>query len=111
MLLLNVLGKFNCRFDVTLLRRFISAGRQQKKPVSTLRVIDAIPRSEVNLQLGDTVGQIAMYARIAMNQPVNADLYAGSAGPIPQRVDPLEAGFCLFHTHTETVAYGLRLSI
>ena len=51
-----------------------------------------------------------MNARIAVNQPVHTNLDAGSAGTVFKRIDPVEIGFGLIHTHTNIVAYGLRLS-
>ncbi len=45
-----------------------------------------------------------------MNQSVYANLDAGSAGTVFERIDPVEVGFGLIHTHAESVAYGLRLS-
>jgi hypothetical protein len=107
-LLLKVLGDINGPFDVTLLRRLVSTGKQQNKPVSALRVIDAVSRPEVNLQLGYTISQVAMKARIAVNQPVNANLDAGSASTVFKCIDPVEIGFCLIHTRETIVACRLR---
>ena len=51
-----------------------------------------------------------MNARIAVNQPVNANLNAGSASTVFERIDPVELGFCLIYTHAMSVAHGLLMS-
>ena len=45
-----------------------------------------------------------------MNQPVNANLDAGSACTVFERIDPVKVGFGLFYAHGISVAYKLRLS-
>lgn len=64
-----------------------------------MRVVDTVPGSEVDLQLGHTIGQIPVSAGITVNQPVNTNLNPGSSCPILECIDPFAIGFRLFDTY------------
>ena len=51
-----------------------------------------------------------MLARVAMYQPINADLNTGSSLTVLQGVDPLAICLCLFNTHIASVSYALHVS-
>ncbi len=83
-MLSQVSSKGNGGLDVLLLRGFVAASEQDDEFASPLRVVDAVPGSEVDLQFSDATGEVAMLPRVSMSQAVDADLNARSARPVLQ---------------------------
>jgi len=98
-----VLLIFGCQFDrasdVLALRGFVAAGQQEQQPVTAWRVVDAVAGADIALQLGDSVGEAAVTARVAMNQSLDAHLDAGSSDAVGEAADPVSIGRGLLDTH------------
>jgi hypothetical protein len=69
---------------VFVLRGFVAAHQEKQQPVASLRAVDAAARSHVNLEFRHAVLQVAMTARIAVHETINADLNARAAGTVFQ---------------------------
>jgi hypothetical protein len=74
------------------------------------RLVDAVSRAEIDLQLRYPVSQIFVLTGIAINQAIDANQDSCSARAILQLVDPVAILICLFNAHAGSVAYGLRMS-
>ena len=74
------------------------------------RVIDAVPRPDINLEFRDAAGKVSMLTRVAVKQAINSNLNPGTSSQILQRVDSVTELTCSFDAHKPIVAYGLRPS-
>ena len=64
-----------------------------------LRVINAIAWTEVDLEFGNTVRQIAVAAGIAMYKAINTNLNARPTCAVFQCADPISIDLSLLDTH------------
>jgi hypothetical protein len=76
-----------------------AACKKQQKTVAALAVVDAVARADVDLQFRYATRQMAMRARIAMNEPVYAHQDSRTTDHILQVTDPLPVLVCLLDAH------------
>jgi hypothetical protein len=69
--------------DVLDLAGLVSADEQQEKLLATLRVVDAVAGAEIDSQFGDSAWQVAMIARVSVNQPIHPNEDTSAPGLIP----------------------------
>src|SRR3990172_11912250 len=93
-MLLQVLGQRNGRFDIFLLRRFVTSGQQNNDHSTAIGVVDPVPRAEIDLEFANAVGQRSMLAWIAIYQAIHTDLDSRASSPILERVDPVSIDLC-----------------
>ena len=94
--------------DVFLLRRLVSAGEEQQKACSSLRVVDAVSWAEVDLQLRHAISKVSVVAWVTVDQAINTNQDPCSSCSILQGVEPLSIDIGLFDAHVASVAPGLR---
>ena len=87
--------------DVLLLCGLVAADEKKQEPCSSLRVVDPLTGSDIDLEFGDTIGEVSVLAGIAIDQSINADQDSGSARAIPEGVDPIAILISLLDTHAE----------
>ena len=109
-LLLQIPGECNSCLDVLWLCRLVAAGEQDDELSTFFGEVDAVPRTEVDLQLGYALSEIAMFPGIAVNEPINAHLNASATCAVFESVDPVSIDLGHLHTHVRSVAYEIRLS-
>ncbi len=83
----DVLGELDRSLDVAALRGLVAACEQDDQLAVPLREVHAVARTDVDLQFGHALTQGAMRARVAMHEPIDADLDAGTGHVVPQAVD------------------------
>jgi hypothetical protein len=97
-------SKLDCLADVGPLSRLVAAHQQDHEPVFSLRIVDAVARAVVDLQLGDAVGELAVLAGIPVGQALDASLNAGAALQIVEVVEPAFEVRCRFDLHERSVS-------
>ncbi len=70
-----------------LLSGFVAARQKHNEFTATLGIVDAIPRTEVNLQLGYAAGQFAMLSWVAMDKSIDAHLDTCATSAVFKGVD------------------------
>lgn len=71
-----------------MLTGFVSTHKKDDEFAIPFGVVNPVPRPCINLQLGDSLRQMAMLAGIAMGKPVDSYLNAGSRGAVFEAIDP-----------------------
>src|SRR5262249_52741790 len=94
--------------DVLLLGRLVATGEKQQESRSSLRVVDSIPRTDIDLQLRNAIGQVSVLPRVTVYQTVNPDQDSGSSRAILQPVNPIAILISLLDPHAARVAQKLR---
>jgi hypothetical protein len=109
-ILLEVSCKRNCGFDVLCLTGLVSAGQEDDELTVPLCVIDPVPRTYVDLELGDTVSEIAMLSGIAMHKTINAHLDTSATCAIPEPIEPISIDLSDLNAHGELYSIGYEPS-
>lgn len=108
MLFLESTRQYDSALDVLGLGGLVASNQEKQEAIATLRVINAVSRTEVDLQLRYAFRQVAVSAGIPVNQPVNANLNLGAANPVLQGVDPVALDLGLLNAHRSIVAARLQ---
>jgi hypothetical protein len=77
----------HCLRNVLVLTRLATADQQQEQTPPALRVVNAVPTTDVDLQPGDTVRQFAMVAGLAVDQAIDAHQAASAACQVQEDVN------------------------
>ena len=72
--------------------------------------MNTVSRTDVNFQLRQPIGQIAMLTRIAVYQAINANQNPRSSDTIFKSVDPVSILVCRLDARLLIKACGLRLN-
>jgi hypothetical protein len=99
--LLEVSGKRNRCLDVLLLTGFVSTREKDDEFAISFGVVNPVAWPYVDLQLRDSMRQIAMLTRIAVSKPVDSHLYACSGGAVFEPIDPISVDLSDLNAHAE----------
>src|SRR5439155_10838066 len=109
-ILLQVPRERDGRLDVLLLRGLVATREKDDKLTTSLCVVHAVARTEVDLQLGHAISQVAMLPRVAVNQSIDPHLDASASGSIFEGVDPITVDLGHLHAHARSVSHRIRQS-
>lgn len=84
--------------DVAILGPLVTACEQNDEFAISLGVVDAVARSDINLQFGYAFSEGAMRAGIPVGQAVDSNLDSSTRLVVTQTVDPIP----ICHGHSDT---------
>src|SRR5712664_1183572 len=88
-LLLEIFGQQDSGLNVLLLGRLVAASQQYDQLLAALRVVHAIPRSEVDFQFTNAGCKNPVLPWITVDQSIHTHLDARATGAVLQRVNPV----------------------
>lgn len=94
--------------DVFGLGGLVTAGHQQKPSVSAYRVVHPVTGTHIDLELRHAFRQIAVIARVSVDQAINPHQHPCPPGLVLQTVKPVAVLIGLFDSHRLSVARRLH---
>jgi hypothetical protein len=70
--------QFHCLGNVLGLARFRTSGKQQQEFIASDAVVHPVARPHINLQFRHSLGEIAVIARVAVNEAVDLRTFMAS---------------------------------
>lgn len=104
------MGERNGSLDVLLLARLVSTSKKDDEFAIPFGVVDPVARPYVDLQLRDSIRQMAMLARIAVGKPVDSYLYASPGGAVFEPIDPISVDLGDLDAHAAMYPMGYASS-
>jgi hypothetical protein len=90
--------------------RLVAPSQEHDEHAGTLGLVDAIPGSDIDLQLAHPFRRLTELTWIAVNEAIHSDLDSRSNRSIVERVDPIPIDLGDLHLHPRTVSHGIRMS-
>jgi len=108
--LLEVSGKRNSSLDVLWLTGLVTTREKDDEFAIPFGVVNPVAWPYIDLQLRDSIRQIAMLTRVAMSKPVDSHLYACPDGAVFEPINPISVDLSDLNAHTEMYSMGYEWS-
>jgi hypothetical protein len=106
--LLKSFRQCDCGLDVFFWNDFSPPASKNDDDPRSLRVVEAVTRAEVNLQLQNPISEYPMLTRIPVKEPLDANLNSSTAGTLFERINPIETDIGCFKVYAQVVSHKLQ---